>query len=297
VIRIRFHGRGGHGTKTASRIVGSAAYLGGSYAQDSPVYGAERRGAPIAAFTRIDQQPILERGLIESPDIIVVADETLLADPLAGVLVGQESASVVFVNTDADERVRKFATITPRLITYDISKRTHDELGQVTALSAGLAGAAARLCGVISNDQLAAATREELLGLGFSGEIVEKNVAIARDVFSALPRVEIEPRVVTRPDEMMVMPYENPVLGSPEILHTGNAVLKKTGNWRVEEPVFNLDKCSRCGLCLVLCPDGAISLNPQAYPVVDYDHCKGCMICAQICPPKAIDTRKEVKAW
>ena len=77
MIRIRFHGRGGHGTKTASRIVGTAAFLGGYQAQDSPFYGAERRGAAVVAYTRIDQDPILERGLIEQPDFIILADETL----------------------------------------------------------------------------------------------------------------------------------------------------------------------------------------------------------------------------
>lgn len=49
MIRVRFHGRGGQGAKTASRIVGTAAFLQGYTAQDSPIYGAERRGAPVAA--------------------------------------------------------------------------------------------------------------------------------------------------------------------------------------------------------------------------------------------------------
>ena len=51
MIRIRFHGRGGHGVKTASRIVGTAGFLAGFECQDSPVYGAERRGAAVTAFT------------------------------------------------------------------------------------------------------------------------------------------------------------------------------------------------------------------------------------------------------
>ncbi|MDH5576003.1 MAG: 2-oxoacid:acceptor oxidoreductase family protein, partial [Nitrospirota bacterium] len=59
MIRIRFHGRGGHGVKTASRIVGTAAFLAGYQVQDSPIYGAERRGAPVTAFTRIDTTSIL----------------------------------------------------------------------------------------------------------------------------------------------------------------------------------------------------------------------------------------------
>ena len=53
MLRIRFHGRGGQGMKTASRILGSAAFQAGYVVQDSPVYGAERRGAPMAAFTRM----------------------------------------------------------------------------------------------------------------------------------------------------------------------------------------------------------------------------------------------------
>jgi 2-oxoacid:acceptor oxidoreductase gamma subunit (pyruvate/2-ketoisovalerate family) len=79
--RIRFHGRGSQGMKTASRIIGTAAFWEGHQAQDSPVYGAERRGAPMVAFTRITDEPILELGLIAIPDIVVVADETLLDDP------------------------------------------------------------------------------------------------------------------------------------------------------------------------------------------------------------------------
>jgi uncharacterized protein (DUF2267 family) len=81
MIRVRFHGRGGQGMKTASRIVGTAAFLDGWLSQDSPVYGAERRGAPTAAFVRIAHAPIRERGVIATPDLVVVADDTLLDDP------------------------------------------------------------------------------------------------------------------------------------------------------------------------------------------------------------------------
>ena len=99
MIRIRFHGRGGHGIKTASRIVGTAAFLAGYQVQDSPIYGAERRGAPVTAFTRMDTTPILERGIITEPDLIICGDETLLESPATGVLSGVETASAVFINT------------------------------------------------------------------------------------------------------------------------------------------------------------------------------------------------------
>ena len=99
MIQIRFHGRGGHGIKTASRILGTAAFLQGYEAQDSPLYGAERRGAPIVAFTRIAEMPILMRGMITEPDIVIIADETLITDGPGSPLDGIDSKTLVFVNT------------------------------------------------------------------------------------------------------------------------------------------------------------------------------------------------------
>ncbi len=61
--------------KTASRIVGTSSFMEGFFAQDFPIYGAERRGAPIMAFTRLSDNPILERGIITNPDINIIADE------------------------------------------------------------------------------------------------------------------------------------------------------------------------------------------------------------------------------
>jgi pyruvate ferredoxin oxidoreductase gamma subunit len=83
MLRLRFHGRGGQGAKVVSRVLGTTAFLDGYYAQDFPLYGAERRGTPITAFTRISEEPIMERGIISEPDIVTVMDETLLYDPMA----------------------------------------------------------------------------------------------------------------------------------------------------------------------------------------------------------------------
>jgi len=55
--------------------------------------------------------------------------------------------------------------------------------------------------------------------------------------------------------------------------------------------------CTRCGLCVLECPDGAMKFNEQGFPVIDYDHCKGCMICAHLCPLQGIARVPEVRAW
>ena len=83
IIRVRFHGRGGQGAKTASRILGNASFNDGLFAQDFPIYGAERRGAPVTAFTRFSDEKITEKGFVFAPDISAVMDDTLSSGPMA----------------------------------------------------------------------------------------------------------------------------------------------------------------------------------------------------------------------
>lgn len=301
MIRIRFHGRGGHGVKTASRIVGTAAFLSGFHTQDSPIYGAERRGAAIAAFTRIDSEPILERGVIAQPDLIVVGDETLLDDSTAGVLAGQEFAHALFINiADATTLVEKHQ-IQPIAIATDITALTLDRLGKASALSEGLAAAAARLTGIISQECLLQATEEELKHAGLSFEQIEANLAIAAEVYGQLnPLQELASRrrQLTVAGAVASVPHHEPILSTPSILAPGNADERQTGTWRVERPEIDYDVCTRCGICFVRCPDGAIALDAEGYPVIDYDHCKGCMECWDQCPVEgAIRKEKEVRAW
>ncbi len=297
MIRIRFHGRGGHGTKTASRIVGTAAFLSGYQAQDSPVYGAERRGAAVVAFTRIDSDPILERGVIEQPDLIVLADETLLNSPEAGVLANQQSAAAIFVNTQNSGSLIDQYGIKPPVFSLDLTSLTMQTLGSASALSSGLAAAAARMSGILEIDQLVAALGEEFSQLHLSGQEIEKNVQVAETVFERIAVATIRPAEHAIEVKMAEIRYDNPVIAAPSVLHAGNAVARDTGSWRVERPVVDPDICTRCGLCFVRCPDGAIALDEDGFPIIDYDHCKGCMICQQICPLRAIDSEKETRAW
>lgn len=307
MIRIRFHGRGGHGVKTAGRIVGTAAFLAGLQVQDSPVYGAERRGAAVTAFTRISDTPILERGLIDSPDLIVIADETLLNDRGAAVLAGQERASLVFVNTASSEGLSQKYDIKPPLVTFDVTARTLETLGKASALSAGLAAAAARLTGLISADHLVEAVREELAQLHAAQGLIEQNVSIASGVFESIGDWSANGGLLGRsptskdrqesPPAVHTITYDAPIVGTASIAAPGNAAQRNTGTWRVERPEIDRDVCSRCQLCVLGCPDGAMSLDKEGFPVIDYDHCKGCMICAQLCPLKAIGRTKEVRAW
>ena len=76
---IRWHGRGGQGAITAAKIVAQAAYLKGYQGVTAaPSFGAERRGAPVSASTRISAEPVMVISQVEKPDTVVVLDHTLL---------------------------------------------------------------------------------------------------------------------------------------------------------------------------------------------------------------------------
>jgi 2-oxoacid:acceptor oxidoreductase gamma subunit (pyruvate/2-ketoisovalerate family) len=78
---IRIHGRGGQGAVLAARMLASAFVAEGKFVASFPMYGFERRGAPVVAFTRYDDRPIREKTQIYNPDCLVVIDPGLLTLP------------------------------------------------------------------------------------------------------------------------------------------------------------------------------------------------------------------------
>jgi 2-oxoacid:acceptor oxidoreductase gamma subunit (pyruvate/2-ketoisovalerate family) len=98
LYEIRWHGRGGQGAITAAQILAEAAYYHHDlYITASPSFGAERRGAPITASTRIADEKIRLRSQIVSPDIVIVLDETLLKD--VDVTAGLKPGGLIILNT------------------------------------------------------------------------------------------------------------------------------------------------------------------------------------------------------
>lgn len=98
MIEIRFHGRGGQGSVKASLVLAEAAFQGGKYVQAFPKFGVERRGAPVEAFTRIDDEPVQIRSQIYYPDAIIVLDPTLIES--VDVTSGLKKGGWILINTD-----------------------------------------------------------------------------------------------------------------------------------------------------------------------------------------------------
>ena len=65
--------------------------------------------------------------------------------------------------------------------------------------------------------------------------------------------------------------------------------------WRDNRPEWNRDRCFKCGICYLSCPDSAIAEVDEGFYDVDPERCKGCGICAEQCINEAIAMNPEGK--
>jgi pyruvate ferredoxin oxidoreductase delta subunit len=72
------------------------------------------------------------------------------------------------------------------------------------------------------------------------------------------------------------------------VFEPGSASEYHTGSWRSQRPVWNNQKCIKCGICYVFCPEGCVQQGEDGFFMADMDYCKGCGICAHECWPRAI---------
>ena len=77
------------------------------------------------------------------------------------------------------------------------------------------------------------------------------------------------------------------------VTEAGNASFRRTGDWRSERPIMDKEKCNKCGLCWLYCPDASMELLKDGYYEPDLYYCKGCGICAKVCSREAITMIEE----
>jgi pyruvate ferredoxin oxidoreductase gamma subunit len=288
--------------KTASRILGSAFFQEGYEVQDAPRYGAERRGAPIFAYVRAARTRINERGIITRPDLVVVADDTLVPVPAAGVLAGVSASTVLLINSSENAATwQQRLNITGPVITLPASADVEDR-ADLPYIGATCAGAAACLVGVIGRESLADAIRTELAALGQG--VIERNLENALEAYRIM---QAHRGLVSEGGMSAATDYENPDwtelsfegarIAAPTVYAAANSIEVRTGLWRTLRPVIDYERCSGCWwVCSTFCPDSAIAVDAENRPVIDYDHCKGCMVCVAQCPPHAIEAVPEEQA-
>ena len=277
MIEIRFHGRGGQGAVQASELLAHAAFGHGLWPQSFPFFGVERRGAPVVAFTRLDDGPIRLRTSIEAPDVVVVLDPGLLAAQSVtaglrpgGLLLANQRRGVEMLPAGPYRRAAVDATT--------IALEEH--LGSATApiVNTAMLGALARASGVVMLGPLLAAIEAHV-----PAHPAENRRAAERGFASVqvLPAPQGDARVLSAPAPPSLQVPDAPLASTP-------TTALRTSSWRTVLPLIELSRCTRCGFCWKFCPDDAIALAPDGTPSVLADFCKGCGICAVECPPKTI---------
>ncbi len=169
LIEIRWHGRGGQGAVTSAELVAQAAINEGKYAQAFPAFGAERRGAPVVAFVRINSdEPIRVRAEVAEPDVVVVLDPGLLR--IENVTSGLKANGMVVVNTKKQpEQIRQEFSINWSLATVDATTIARELLG-VPIVNTSMVGALLRATGVVRLESLFEPLRQRF------GRLAERNI-------------------------------------------------------------------------------------------------------------------------
>lgn len=176
MTEIRWHGRGGQGAFTAARLLGNAVSIyDGKYSMAFPSFGPERRGAPVFAFTRIDEKPITDRSEVTECDCAVVLDDTLFGDSVKN---GLKPGSTVVINTVKDPSL--FQIEGCNVVTVDATKLALEILGRPIT-NVPLLGALMVATGITSMDSAEAAIDNQL-----PPKIREKNKKLLRKTYETV---------------------------------------------------------------------------------------------------------------
>ena len=266
MVEVRFHGRGGQGAVTAVRLLASAMFYDGKFTQAIPMYGTERRGAPVVAFLRIGTYRINERDLVHEPDIVVVLDPLL--GRTVNVVEGLKEGGLVLINHPKSGRETglggKF-----KVATVDATAIALETLGRPITNTAIL-GAFSKVTGLVKLESL-----EKAIMAQWSSRIAEMNIKAVQKSF-----------------EMVKDPVDVSDIQGLEVKVPRSRLDRDVSSWRVFKPEIDEEKCIGCRRCYISCPEVAISMVDNKAKI-DYTACKGCGICFEECPSKAIAFNQE----
>jgi 2-oxoacid:acceptor oxidoreductase gamma subunit (pyruvate/2-ketoisovalerate family) len=162
MIEIRFHGRGGQGAVIGANLLAEAAFRDGKDVQAFPYFGVERRGAPVTAFTKIDDKPIRIKSQIYEPDFIIVLDPSLVG--AIDITEGLKPNGKILVNTTRKPAELK-SILGDNVATVDATNiAINHKLGSRTApiVNTAILGAFAKFTDVIKIDLLISAIKDSV---------------------------------------------------------------------------------------------------------------------------------------
>jgi 2-oxoacid:acceptor oxidoreductase gamma subunit (pyruvate/2-ketoisovalerate family) len=177
MLEIRFHGRGGQGTVVATILLAKALFGAGYFVQSFPLFGVERRGAPVEAYLRINSREVRLRTNVYTPDHVVVLDHTLLQG--INVTQGLKPQGWILLNAPGSPRqIERFSGYQLALVDAtrialkrQLGTRTHP------IVNTAIMGALARVLGMPPMDAISMAIQEEIV------DRYEDNIGAAQDAY------------------------------------------------------------------------------------------------------------------
>ena len=179
---IRIHGRGGQGAVTAAQLLAHAAFLEGKWVQAFPYFGAERRGAPVKAFARISDEPILVHSQVYNPDYIIVLASKL--HEVVDVTEGLKKDGVIIMNTR--KKPEEIGLKDWRIATVDatdIALELDLLVSGLPVVNTSILGAFAKATGEVQLESVLKAIK-----ITWSGSAGEKNAKAAELAYERLIR-------------------------------------------------------------------------------------------------------------
>jgi 2-oxoacid:acceptor oxidoreductase gamma subunit (pyruvate/2-ketoisovalerate family) len=178
---LRIHGRGGQGAVIASKLLASAFFREGQSVQSFPAFGVERRGAPVTAFLRVSNGPILLRCEITAPDDLIVLDPTLIE--AVDVSAGLKPGGSILINSEREpSRYEKLAARF-RVATVDagaIARRHGLGSKNQPIVNTAILGAFAAASGLLRLESVCEAIEAEV------PMHADRNIAAAREAAAAV---------------------------------------------------------------------------------------------------------------
>ncbi len=274
----------------AAQALASAAFQEGGYATAFPFFGAERRGAPVLAFTRIDDKRIYRKTQVYEPDFVVVLDEGLLET--VNVVEGLKKGGMVIVNS-AKKPEEIDVGIDVKLATVDATSVALEVLKQ-PATNSAILGAIAKVTGLVKIESVEKGIMQ-VFGDRLGPKVGELNAKAARVAFDRTVMGESHGHRHLKAAKKWLPDVKDLPLGAASIpmvtdaglVGPGSFVENKTGSWKVFHPEYDKEKCTMCNFCWFYCPEGCIYRKPDEMEF-DMEYCKGCGICANECPAEAI---------
>ena len=181
---IRVHVRGGQGVVIGAEMLAYAFVIEKKYASSIPMFGFERRGAPVTASIRFDDRPIRDTHLIYEPDCTVIFDHSLAKSPAP--FEGLKGDGIVIVNAPkyVEDPYSCYGQI-KSLNLVDATGIALDEIGKAIS-NTSMMGAVARTTGWVSIDSVISS-----LEMSFKGKQLKINAQAARRGYESVSPVSL----------------------------------------------------------------------------------------------------------